>query len=158
MGEEYRADPYLRAAIALQRLGEEKAGQVLLQLAAKDPWPYTRVLVLCRMLFEPGWYGQFRRARIGGVACIATPRGGSWPREPIDIEQGIPFFVATFYILGGSPEDPADYVKYCREKCAWSHVRYELKTADQKQRALDKLMEKVEEPKGFREYFEAQLR
>src|SRR5437868_5544038 len=81
--EDYRVDPYLRAAQALQAMGREKGCARLRELAAKEKYPYTRTLSLCRMLFQSKPKGTFRRAFIGGAFFAPGTDYTDWPSEPI---------------------------------------------------------------------------
>jgi hypothetical protein len=160
--EEYRVDPYIRAAQSLQAMGKDKACKLLGELAAKDQHPYTRTLVLCRMLFKAKPKSTFRRAAIGAPVFPAKTEDDDWPNEPIEIVDGTPFLVASGYILGGLPERPSDYLRYCVGKCDWNDFKYKPKSKAEKQKALKKFFSlpklKGKLDKSEREDFEAQIK
>jgi hypothetical protein len=138
--EEYRSDPYIQAAQSLQALGKEKTSALLRELAAKEDWPYCRTLSLCRMLFQAKPERTFRRAAVGGVSFPGRTKYEDWPLEPLEIVDGVPFFVARCYILGGEPELPTKYVRYCIEECDWSTLKFTPKSKEEKQKALAKML------------------
>lgn len=144
----YKVDPYLAAAVKLQALGKEKAVALLRDLAGKEDWPNeNRTILLCRMLFAAKPGSQFRRPGIGAPVFIgeidreAAPRlDKDWPREPIDLVDGVPFLVVHGYTLGGYPEPASEYLEYCVRYCDWSTEGFTPKTAEEKQKALAKLL------------------
>jgi hypothetical protein len=138
--EEYRAEPYLRAAGSLQALGEEKACSLLGKLASKDRYPYTRTLSLCRMLFEAKPRSTFRRAYIGAAVFLGGTEYGDWPLEPIAVVDGVPFLITKGYNLGGQPERPLAYVRYCMEECRWNTFKFKVKPKEEMRKALEKLL------------------
>ena len=42
--------------------------------------------------------------------------------------DGVPFLIATGYVLGGRAETASSYLEYCLEKCAWSDFRFKPKS------------------------------
>lgn len=144
----YKVGPYLAAAAQLQAVGKEKAVALLAALADKEEWPeQRRTILLCRMLFvaKPG--GQFRRPAIGAPVFIgeidrksAPEIDNDWPREPIELVDGVPFLVIHGYTLGGYPEPPGEYLDYCVRNCDWNTEVFTPKTAEEKQKALAKLL------------------
>jgi hypothetical protein len=160
--DDYHVDPYLRSAQALQELGKEKACALVRELAIKDPWPHTRTLALCRMLFQAKPKERFRRAAIGAASFPGGTEAEDWPSEPIEIVDGIPFLVTTDYLIGGFPEPPSDYLRYCVSKCDWIRVRYKPKSKEEKRKAVDKLLSypklKGKLGKDDRKFFENQIK
>jgi hypothetical protein len=158
---EYRSDPYTQAAHSLQALGKEKACALLLELAAKDQYPYQRTLVLCRMLFQAKPKGTFRRAEIGLTFLPHGTTDGDWPLEPVEIVDGVPFFVARGYKLIGVAESATEYVRYCIKECDWSSRKFAPKSRDEQRKALEKLLSdpklKGKLDKEERATFEAQI-
>lgn len=133
--ERYRVDPYLRMAVQLQRAGPDAAEQRLLKMAVDD-----RAIILCRMLFVARPHGGFRRAYIGGASFFGGTAYEDWPLEPITLVDGVPFLITRGYALAGHPEDPREYVQYCLRACDRNPYRYRLRTAEEKHRALEKLL------------------
>jgi hypothetical protein len=139
--DNYRVDAYLRAAERLQAMGKEKAAKLLRQLAAKDnKYPFTRTLVLCRMLFKPRPKSSFRRAKVGEASFVGRTEDKDWPSEPVEVVQGVPFLVATGYSLGGLPEPPVAYVRYCEKACDWNTERFKPRSKKEKRKALETLL------------------
>ena len=141
----YKVDPYLRAATTLQAMGRIRAGQVLLRLA-HDQERGDRVFILCRMLFIKKRGREFRRPMIGAAFFVGltdyTGETGyaDWPLEPITLIDGIPFLVVQGYGIGGLPENPADYVRYCLTQCDWNTEHFRLRSPAEKRKALEKLL------------------
>jgi hypothetical protein len=160
--DHYRVDPYLKAAEGLQAMGKEKAIPLLHKLASREAWPYTRTLTLCRLLFEARPKSTFRRALIGGAFFPGGTDYKDWPLEPVEIVDGVPFLIAIGYGLGGFPEPPSLYVRYCEAKCQWSTFKFKPKSKKEKQKALDKLLSspklKGKLDKSDRAFFDAQIK
>ena len=134
----YRVDPYLQAAITLQAMGKEKACQTLLTLSRSgDYFKGQSLYLLCRMLFTARGANKFRGPFIGRSYNL-TP--AEWPLEPIEIVDGVPFVITVGYDIGGAPEQPSQYIRYCMQNCEWSKTRFQMKTAEEKQRALKKFL------------------
>jgi len=147
----YRADPYINAAEILQQLGRDKAIAHLYKMArSKHPWPGQRVTILCRMLFTRKGAGSlFRGPNLGYPYFIDSDNSlfppkerseSEWPLAPIEVVDGVPFLVVRSYWLNGIAEPDEAYLQYCEMNCAWSSLRYSVKTAREKQNALDKLI------------------
>jgi hypothetical protein len=82
----------------------------------------------------------FRRALVGGPTFVGGTRIEDWPLEPIALADGVPFQVATTYILGGVAERPGKYVSHCVENCDWVADRHDPRSAQQRRAALEKLL------------------
>jgi hypothetical protein len=54
--------------------------------------------------------------------------------------DGIPFAIVRGYNLGGSAETPEYYLEYCLKECDWGTIEFKPRTAEEKQKALDKLL------------------
>jgi len=146
----YKVDPCIDAAVALQQLGREKAIVQLHKMAgSRHPWPAQRVTILCRMLFTNKSGSLFRSPVLGYPYFLDSDNSlfppqerseAEWPLVPIELVDGVPFLVVRLYWLNGLPERDEDYLRYCEMNCAWSSFRYSLKTAQEKQDALNKLI------------------
>jgi hypothetical protein len=134
---EFKADAYISAAIALQIEGKEKTAAILKEAIEKQQ---HGVIVLCRMLFRAAGAGQFRRPSLGGPFFLGTTDFKQWPLEPIEIVDGVPFFLVNCYFLAGWPESEESYLEYCLGSCDWSTEKYKIRTAQEKQKALEKLI------------------
>jgi hypothetical protein len=138
--QHYRVDPYIRAAVALQSLDHAAAITRLHDMAQHRHSPLS-VIILCRMLFRRrrGSDYAFRAPAIGVPAFIRGTED-DWPLWPIEPVEGVPFTVVWGYTIGGLPESDESYLNYCEANCDWTDVKYSLKTIQQKQDALAKLM------------------
>ena len=162
----FRADSYLRAAVALQGLGRDRACRLLVRLARAecsrrasngevfdnpDGDGYQPV-VLCRMLFTAKAGGSFARPMIGVPYFLGTGTDirsrflgertdlGDWPLEPITLVDGVPFLVCTGYRGADYPEDSCGYVLRCMHDDAWDPTPYRLKSPPEEQAALQTLL------------------
>jgi hypothetical protein len=146
--EDFRADPYIKAAMELQAMGREAAIKALLEVPEEDwknsaarPAMLNKAIVLCRMLFVPRGTNAFRRAMIGGTDAPGATRLEDWPLDPIEIVDGVPFLVMIgSYRLAGSPESATRYIRYCIDRCDWNPVKYSMPTSKQKHDALSKFL------------------
>lgn len=122
------AQTYLEAANYLQRLGEEKATEWLIQEQKKEYWPAVRVHVLCRMLYTSKNDKPFRSARIGGRFFIADSTFKDWPNEPITLIKDIPFVVTIGHVIGGHPEDFSKYLSELKKASTWRTEPIKMKS------------------------------
>jgi hypothetical protein len=139
---EYRADPYLAAALALQTVGEAKASQILRKLCrqARGPDDEDAVFILCRMLFTARPGKEFRRPLIGAPSLLGGTIPKGWPLEPIELVDGVPFLIVRGYMLGGEAEPPESYLEYCLRNCDWRRERFAPRSPEAKRKALAKLL------------------
>jgi len=139
--EEFKIDPYLAAAATLQAMKKEKATVRLAELATRGNHRGTeQAVILCRMLFVCKTNGEFRRPGLGGPGFVGPTSFSDWPLEPIEIVDGVPFCVVTGYLVTGHPEPAIKYLKYCVDNCDWNPEVFKPKTAEEKQRAMAKLV------------------
>jgi hypothetical protein len=120
----YRISHYLNVAVELQALDPDRRAARLRDLAV-DPERASEAYVLCRMLFEAKGGGEFRRPMIGAATFMDYGTYTDWPLEPITIQDGVPILVVTKYSLGGQPESPVKYFRYCQANCKWRDIKYE---------------------------------
>src|SRR5262245_31321698 len=110
------------------------------------------------MLFQAKAGAKFRRAHIGAPAFPPGTDFADWPNEPIEITDGVPFLIIERggYLLGGEPEAPSAYVRYCLKECDWNGKAYKPKSKEEKRKALEKLVtsHKIE---ACRAGFESQI-
>jgi hypothetical protein len=93
------------------------------------------------MLFTAKPKGEFRLPALGLAHCIGETPFEEWPLIPIAVVDGVPFVVVKGYALAGSPESALKYVRYCLKECDWSTTEFKPKSAEEKQKALKKLLE-----------------
>jgi len=161
--DNYKVDPYIRAAQRLQSMGQQAATQQLIELAklaaisnTKSTANEQRTAILCRMLFTARQASTFKRAGFLGGArffgeeyVVESHSYSKWPLEPIELVDGIPFLVAYTYGYEGiwDPHGAESYVRYCTTNCNWSSFQYTAKSDAQKKQALTKL---IASPKWLR--------
>lgn len=149
--KEHKVDRYLRAAIELQALGKDLACDVLLAFTKEygdlkrlaEGKPVTlgyEIAVLCRMLFTNRSGSEFERPSLGGARFPGGTEYTDWPLEPIEIVDGVPFFISHSYIIAGRAFSPLIYIGYCMGNCDWSSYKFEMKSDAQKEEALKKLL------------------
>jgi hypothetical protein len=154
----YKVDPFIKAAEQLQAVGRTNASRQLLALARQttDSFSDQRVAVLCRMVFSRHAGSEFERPELGAPEFFGDPPGASislnnsrdsscfrtWPLEPIEMVDGVPFLVVRGYSVEAivDPHYMESYVRYCITNCDWSSVHFTPKTAKQKNEALTKLL------------------
>ncbi len=135
----FRAAPYIAAAAMLQAAGKDEATAALLKLA-QDHEHDRQVIVLCRMLFVPKAGEEFRRPRLGAAGFLGGTGYANWPREPIELVDGVPFLIIRGYTLRGRAELAKGYLRYCEADCNWNPAPFSPKTESQMRQALDKLL------------------
>jgi hypothetical protein len=136
--EEYRMQPYLQAAEALQAAGKAKAVKLLRELAAKEKPLDTRTVTLCRMLFKARAGSVFLPPDLGRFLYVVET---DWPSEPIEIVDGVPFLIPSYlHIAVGSYAPPSAYVRYCEKECDWNTQRFKLRSKKEIRNALEKFL------------------
>lgn len=135
----FKSEPYIRAAVALQAMGRERACEQMMALAKRD-LDSEQLFVLCRMLFVRRGTSEFRRPMIGEAGFLADTTYADWPLEPIELVDGVPFVIAGGYSLGGEPESPESYLRYCMSDCDWITFRYREQSCVEMRSALAKLV------------------
>src|SRR5262245_18073378 len=135
----YRVDPYIHAASALKALGKEKACRELTR-AARAEENEGKVIVLCRMIFTEMNGRKFERPIRGGACFMGKTSYSDWPREPIELVDGVPFLITRDYILAGQPVSASEYLEYCMKEWDWNSYGYKEKNDVEKKKALDHLL------------------
>ncbi len=138
--ENYRVDPYIRAAGILQKMGKQEACRLLSTCAAEKE---SRVPIgeICRLVFKAKKDSSFRRQLIGAVGFLGGTDYKDWPLDPFEIIDGVPFVVTDGgYFLGGRPESNKKYLEYCVRECDWNDLKFVPKSEKEKKTALDKLL------------------
>jgi hypothetical protein len=125
-----------------QAMGRERACQKLLETTKtiKTVNDEDHFFALCRMLFERRAKGEFRRPMIGAAGFLGDTDYADWPLEPIELVDGVPFLITNGYKVGGEPESPESYLRYCMENCDWSTARFREPSAGDMREALSKLI------------------
>lgn len=140
LGENYRVDPYIRAAQVLQKMGKDEACRVLGTYAAQRN---SRVPIgdLCRLLFKARKDSSFRRQLIGSVGFLGGTDYNDWPLDPFEIIDGVPFVVTNgSFSLHGFPESDKKYLEYCITECDWNDLKFVPKSEKEYKLALNKLL------------------
>lgn len=122
--EDFRISRYLRLASEIQALPSAEARAKRLRALARETAETGEAFPLCRMLFEEGPDGFFRRPGIGGPVFVDGDSVGNWPLEPIALYRNVPILIARSYLLGGHAESPRDYLEYCLRACRWRALRF----------------------------------
>lgn len=138
--QDYKANPYLKVAIDLQKMGKEQAIQTLISLA-EDRANDNKIFVLCRILFNKENNSEFRRPLIGDAIFVGDTSYKDWPLEPIALIDGIPFLIVKGYNVEGKTESGLNYLKYCIKNLAWEEKLYRLKSNLEYQIGLNDLLE-----------------
>jgi len=142
---DYKVDPYVRMAVALQSLDRPAALDKLHAMARESPEPRDQVIVLARMLFVPRPGADLERPE--GVFAHSIDYAHSiddthWPQWPIEVVDGVPFLIAMPdpEIHGKWVPDAAEkYLQYCETSGDWSPFHYSVRTKQQELEALAKL-------------------
>jgi hypothetical protein len=137
--DDYKVEPFLRAAEVLQKMGKDEACLRLRTLCTdKDGVP---VGWLCRLVFKAKKDSEFRRQGIGEVGFLGATRSVDWPLDPFAVIDGVPFLVTEGgYLITVAPESDEDYLEYCMKECDWNDVRFVTKTKAEKEKALERLL------------------
>ena len=140
--QDYKASPFIEAAVALQALGKDKACELLRANGkGRDHNANNGVIVLLRMLFVKKADGEFRRPRIGGAMFLAGTDYADWPLEPIELVDGVPFLISRGYIIGGGPGETGEsYLDYCLKNCDWNDFEFKKPSEKELRAALVKLV------------------
>lgn len=148
----FDTDAHLKAAVELQSLGRDRALARLHQIAA-DPYSHISSIALCRMLFTMPPPAKFRPPRLGLPSYLGGTSSSDWPLEPLEIVDGVPFVIVEAYTLGGFPEPEELYLRYCESNAEWSNFQFTIKTKQQEEKALLKLI--FESPKWRRPLYDS---
>jgi hypothetical protein len=101
IGKDFRIEPYLYVAKALQQFGQDKALTKLRQWAKCHQ---DQVIILTRMLLEKKGGGEIRPPMIGAPNFLGGTTYKEWPLAPIALYQGIPILITRDYALETHPE------------------------------------------------------
>jgi hypothetical protein len=135
----FKADTYIQAAVELQAIGRERALRRLHAMAL-DRDSYSKVIILCRMLFAQSASSNFRAPRLGMPMYLGGTNDTDWPIAPIEVVDGVPFLITSGYLLAGKAESAESYLRYSESDADWSGLHYTIKTTQEKQDALTKLL------------------
>jgi len=137
--DSFKADTYIQVAVELQAIGREEALRRLHTMAL-DRDSYSKVIILCRMLFAQSARSNFRAPRLGMPMYLGGTNDADWPLAPIEVVAGVPFLITKGYFLAGAAESAESYLRYSEANADWSGVHYTIKTAQEKQDALTQLL------------------
>lgn len=153
-GNDYDPVTLLKSANKLIDLGKEEAIQQLRQyLKYSNDKPDSvqsafksqeRVILLCRILFEPQSNKKFRAPMLGAPVLFSKSLNESdWKLLPLEFVDGIPFLMVNGYLLRGQPETGEMYLDYCIENANWHGKKYLIPNKDSFNKALSKLYKKI---------------
>jgi hypothetical protein len=156
----FKVELYLRIASKLQQLGKEKACKTLLRLAVNDY--QGKVSCLCRMLFRPKKKcDECLDPHLGAMSFLDDTLEGDWPVAPLEMQNGVPFFVVFGFNVGGTICNSVKDVKCCIQNRDWSDTRFDLITKEDQQKALADLLAskkwKKQLSKRARDFLSAQI-
>lgn len=99
-----------------------------------------RIGWVCRIVFQPKGKQPLRDPAFGalGLPWRSMPLT-KWPLYPVALSGSTHFVLSEGYSLGGRPEDPKKYLKYCREKGKFRTKRVPAPTKRQALKDLDQL-------------------
>lgn len=138
---EFRSEPYLDAAVSLQRLGKNHAIRSLRVMSQQcHDRAGCHLMLLCRALFVGRGGGPLRGPHLGAAMLLGESAFQDWPRCPIEVVDGVPFLIARGYMLVGIPESPQGYLEYCIENGDWNNEVLVPQGVAERRRALDKLL------------------
>ena len=135
----FQSETYISLAAELQALGRE-AAELRLHEIARDEHSPGKAIILCRMLLKKRRTELFRRPLVGGAAFMGGTGYSDWPLEPIELVDGVPFLITRGYVLAGRPEADDQYLSYCETHTDWNDLQYAVRTKQQRQAALAKLV------------------
>jgi hypothetical protein len=139
---DYKVDPYVRAAMSLQGMGRDAACQALLSRTNENERGMP-VIVLCRMLFTQRGTSEMRNPKSYGFVPLLLNTQPSDETPPVvAIVDGIPFkCVLNGFDHGGGLDESADsYLRYCMDNCDWNTVKFHAPTTKEKSDALARLL------------------
>jgi hypothetical protein len=157
----FDADAYIRTAVDLQSLGHDAALMRLREIAqAKSA--RVNVIILCRMLFTKRSGSDFEAPALGSPVYLGGTTSSDWPLDPITLVDGVPFLITDGYVLAGFPVPAFVYLQYCESHADWSTFRFSIKTKQQEQGALLKLIDssiwRPRLPETQRQYLASQIK
>ena len=158
---EFDADAYIRTAVDLQSLGHDAALARLREIA-QEKGARVNVIILCRMLFTKRSGSDFNAPSLGSPIYLGGTVSADWPLDPITLVDGVPFLITDGYYVAGTPEPQWLYLQYCDSHADWSTYRFSIKTKQQEQRALLKLIDssiwRPRLPETQRQYLATQIK
>jgi hypothetical protein len=90
-----------------------------------------RVAFVCRVLFEP----RFENLRPPAIGQFSLPRQSmpaeSWPLYPVALSGSSYFVLTEGFFCAGVPEEPREYIIYCRENGVFRKTPVSVPTRNQ---------------------------
>lgn len=112
----------IQAVNVLQAMGKERAlGAIERYIAISEGHEHfyrsDHLFWILRLLFEPIELGKRRHGPAIAVYLVDSRSvdAASWPLEPLELVDDIPFMVGRRIALGGMPEHPSKYIQWVRE-------------------------------------------
>ena len=121
-------------------MGRERACERLMFIAKDDRDADREADILCRMVFAKRGTNQFREPWIGLPSYLAGTDNSSWPLEPIEIVDGVPFLITRNDLIHAELEPSDRYLNYCETNCDWNATRFFVKSKTELQDSLNKLL------------------
>jgi hypothetical protein len=95
---------------------------------------------VCRILFEPKGKEPLRAPAYGGLGLpYKTMPLSNWPLYPVARSGSTYFVLSEGYSLKGSPENPEEYLAYCRTTGRFRTERVQSPTRSQALKVLETL-------------------
>ena len=96
---------------------------------------------ICRLIFESRSDGPLRAPMYGqlDLPWHSMPIS-KWPYFPLAESDGLFFVLSSGYLVAGHPEDPVDYINYCRESGSFRVTRIKIPSESEAEAALDSLL------------------
>jgi hypothetical protein len=95
---------------------------------------------VCRIVFQPRGENPLRAPRYGGLSLpwnsVPLTR---WPLYPVACSGSTYFVLSEGYTLAGDPEDPKDYLHYCRTQGRFRTERLPVPTRGEALKDLESL-------------------
>ena len=99
-----------------------------------------RIGWVCRILFQPKGNEPLRDPAFGGLSLPSNSMPFTrWPLYPLARSGSTYFVLSEGYWLAGWPEDPKEYLKYCRTEGKFRTERIQVPTRRQALKDLEQL-------------------
>jgi hypothetical protein len=100
---------------------------------------------VCRLVFTAKPGATLRPPMFGGHDLpFDSFQGSDWPFFPLAESDGVFFLLAEGYVLSGLPEDPLDYLSYCRANGLFRHDKMAIPSEEKAAQALDRFLRSEE--------------
>lgn len=127
-------------------LGEKEAVNKLidfykLERGMDRPNVWEQIGWICRLIFMQKTNKVLRPPYFGGLRLpFNTMKFSDWPVYPLAESNGVYFVLSEGYRIGGQPEDPRDYIKYCQREGMFRKEYLIIPSEKEAEKALDSLL------------------